>query len=72
MLLTVSIVSDLIEGPMFKATFGALGIVLAVSSLPALAQDTAALAPEQSSEQLSQTDLKAITDAQIGILKAAL
>jgi hypothetical protein len=57
---------------MFKATFGVLSVFLAVSSLPAHAQDTATLVPEQESEQLNQSDLKAITDARIGIVKAAL
>jgi hypothetical protein len=57
---------------MFKATFGAFSVLLAMSSTPASAQDTAAVAPAQEVEQLSQSDLKAITDARIGIVKAAL
>jgi len=57
---------------MFKTTFGALSAFLVISSVSLHAQDTATVAPEQEDEQLSQSDLKAITDARIGIVKAAI
>jgi LTXXQ motif family protein len=57
---------------MLKATFGAMSVILAATAIPTHAQNTAAVAPTQESEGLSQSDLKAITDARIGIVKAAL
>jgi hypothetical protein len=57
---------------MLKATFSAMSVILAATAIPAHAQNTAAVAPTQESEGLSQSDLKAITDARIGIVKAAL
>src|SRR5580692_3392373 len=58
-------VSDNQEIPMLKSVVGLLSLVFAASLSPALAQDL-------SGPVISQADLNALTDARIGVVKAAL
>jgi hypothetical protein len=57
---------------MLKATIGIVAVLIVTSVTLAHAQDTAEGQDVQMPEKLSPSDLKAITDARIGVVKAAL